>query len=245
MSIPFKVSYKTQVLEFELAPTATVSELKKLIENETQIDVGLQKLLFKGILKDEQTIEEAKIGTNSKVMLMASSAKDILQVVTPPVTSSSGLGLDPAAALAAKPSIFTETEHAKIIKRGKPDFEIEKGLTTGRANLPPLGVTVLNQRGLKTRLSFRSESQELQIATAERTQKIAFSSCARIQSEDMPAESGGEGYVALGIQIGPTEKSTLWFYWLPKQYVENIKDAVLGQFPAAQYLLNQILNSNS
>ncbi|KAI9353790.1 hypothetical protein BDR26DRAFT_849240 [Obelidium mucronatum] len=177
-------------------------------------------------------------------MLMASTAKDIMQVVTPPVTSASGLGLD-AAATATKTSIFTETEHAKIIKRGKPDFEIEKGITSGRSNLPPLGVTVLNQRGMKTRLSFRNETQELQIATAERTQKVSYSSCVRIQSEDMPVEQGGEGYAAVGIQVGPTEKSVLWFYWVPKQYVENIKDAVLGQFPAAQYLLNQILNSNS
>ncbi|ORY28740.1 hypothetical protein BCR33DRAFT_793256 [Rhizoclosmatium globosum] len=194
------------------------------------------------MLSDEKTIGESKIVAGAKVMLMASSAKDIMTVVAPPPVDAATSG---SGAAAEKVSIFTETEHAKIIKRGKPDFEIEKGLTTGRVSLPSLGVTVLNQRGMKTRLSFRNETAELQIATAERTQKVPFGSVSRIRSEDMPLEHGGEGYAAIGIQVGPTEKSIVWFYWVPRQYVENIKDTVLGTFPGAQYLLDSILNFKS
>lgn len=31
-----------------------------------------------------------------------------------------------------------------------------------------------------------------------------------------------------GLQLGPTEGSRYWVYWVPAQYVEAIKDAVFG-----------------
>ena len=31
-------------------------------------------------------------------------------------------------------------------------------------------------------------------------------------------------------QLGPTEASRYWVYWVPAQYVEAIKDAVLGNW---------------
>jgi len=34
--------------------------------------------------------------------------------------------------------------------------------------------------------------------------------------------------VLQAFQLGPTEASRYWVYWVPAQYVEAIKDAVLG-----------------
>ncbi|KAJ3068036.1 Ubiquitin domain-containing protein ubfd1 [Podochytrium sp. JEL0797] len=201
--LSFRVAFKQQNFEMRMQEDETVAALKMRLSEETGIDVVLQKLLFKGMLKDDATLSDSKITNGSRVMLMASTAKDIAQVVTAPATAAAS-GSAAANEAAAKQSIFTETEHQKVAKRGKPDWELEK----------------------------------------ERTQKVSYSSVTRIQAEDMPSPEG-DGYSAIGMQVGPTEKSTLWFYWVPKQYVENIKDAVMGQFPAAQYLLNQILNSSN
>ena len=41
---------------------------------------------------------------------------------------------------------------------------------------------------------------------------------------------GSEEYHMMGIQLGPTEASRYWVYWVPAQYVDSIKDAVLGKW---------------
>ena len=33
-----------------------------------------------------------------------------------------------------------------------------------------------------------------------------------------------------GIQLGPTEASRYWVYWVPAQYVESVKEAILGKW---------------
>jgi hypothetical protein len=33
-----------------------------------------------------------------------------------------------------------------------------------------------------------------------------------------------------GIQLGATEASRYWVYWVPAQYVDAIKDAILGKW---------------
>lgn len=37
-------------------------------------------------------------------------------------------------------------------------------------------------------------------------------------------------YDEQGIQLGPTEASRYWVYWVPAQYVDAIKDAILGKW---------------
>lgn len=33
-----------------------------------------------------------------------------------------------------------------------------------------------------------------------------------------------------GLQLGPTEASRYWLYWVPAQYIDAIKDAILGKW---------------
>lgn len=37
-------------------------------------------------------------------------------------------------------------------------------------------------------------------------------------------------YLQQAFQIGPTELSRYFVYWVPSQYVEAIKDAILGKW---------------
>jgi len=96
----------------------------------------------------------------------------------------------------------------------------------GRAPLPtePL-FGMLNKYGGKVRLTFKLEADQLWLGTKDRTDKIGMNSVRGVISE--PIE-GHEEYHIMAIQLGPTEASRYWIYWIPAQYVDAIKETILG-----------------
>ncbi|KAI9335628.1 hypothetical protein DFJ73DRAFT_663279 [Zopfochytrium polystomum] len=216
--VKFKVAFKSTVYEMDLPATAPVAILKQELEKKTGIDSNLQKLLFKGVLKDDQSLSDAKVTEGCKIILMASAAKDIINIVATPTNSTSSTASSPSAASAAPAYILDAPEHKRIIERGPPE-SVEKGLVGVKSAIPALGIpNLVNVRRIKTRLSFLA-TDELQIATGELTQKIPYSSISKVISEPI---KGHDGYHAVGIQIGPTEKSLAWFYWVPSQVRSNV-----------------------
>ncbi|KAJ3404302.1 hypothetical protein HDV05_007237 [Chytridiales sp. JEL 0842] len=157
--IVFKVAHKSTVYDIEMPGNATVADLKSHLENLTTISPALQKLLFKGVLKDESTIEESKITTGSRVILMATTPKDILAVTLPPppsTTTEETLTQNPSA-------ILEETKHQKIIRKG-PAEDAEPGIFDEKSVIPGMGIKALwNGFGVKTRLSFLDGTQEIQV----------------------------------------------------------------------------------
>ena len=45
-----------------------------------------------------------------------------------------------------------------------------------------------------------------------------------------PWSNPGFDWCLQGIQLGPTEASRYWVYWVPAQYTDAIKDAILGKW---------------
>lgn len=84
---------------------------------------------------------------------------------------------------------------------------------------------MLNKYGHKVRITFKLEQDELWISTKERTQKVSMSSVKSVMSEPI---SKHPEYHLMAFQVGPTEASRLWFYWVPAQYVKAIKNAILS-----------------
>jgi hypothetical protein len=122
----------------------------------TAIAPALQKLLFKGVLKDEKTIEESKIVPGSRIILMGTTAKDVLQVATPIVAAIDDKPEQP-------PSLLDETKHQKIIAKGVPDGA-EPGIFGDKSPVPDRGIVSLwNNIGVKSRLSFLVGSGEIQV----------------------------------------------------------------------------------
>ncbi|KAJ3048447.1 Ubiquitin domain-containing protein ubfd1 [Rhizophlyctis rosea] len=198
--ITFKVTHQKQTYDITMADSKTIADLKTKIEEVSGVHVNLQKILYKGMPKDTQTLSEAKITNGVKVMLMASKVEDVIKIASGPAASASS---EPKATTTPKQSWSTQTEHAKIIKKGKPD-DATPGLKGTKQPLPTNGVTgLLNGRGLKTRLTFKAESAELQIGTNERTQKVPYNSISTVTSQ---AIEGMEEYHILALQLGPTEK---------------------------------------
>lgn len=112
-----------------------------------------------------------------------------------------------------------------MIEKGKPD-DAMVALKHVKAPLPrePLS-GMINRYGGKVRLTFKLELDQLWIGTKERTEKVNMQTIRAIVSE--PIE-GHEEYHVMAIQLGSTEQSRYWIYWVPAQYVDAIKDAILG-----------------
>ena len=46
---------------------------------------------------------------------------------------------------------------------------------------------------------------------------------------------GHKEYHIVALQLGPTEASRYWIYWVPAQYVDAIKDCILGKWQLFWY----------
>ncbi|KAJ3174113.1 hypothetical protein HDU88_000081 [Geranomyces variabilis] len=222
-AIPFRVTHGKKTHEMRLAPTTTVAELKDHVEAVTGVSVALQKLLYKGLLKNEQTIDAAGIVAGAKVMLMASKVEDIVKLATAAATTAAPTQ---TPQVIKKTPMCEMTEHKKVLDKGKPDDVEVAVLGVSRAPIPSHGLRgMLNQRGDRVRLTFKLEQDQVWIGTKETTQRIQMSSIRGVRNE--PIASHPE-YHILVLQLGPTEKSNYYFYWTPCQYIASVKEAILG-----------------
>eukprot|EP01012_Entosiphon_sulcatum_P024255 TRINITY_DN29428_c0_g1_i1.p1 TRINITY_DN29428_c0_g1~~TRINITY_DN29428_c0_g1_i1.p1 ORF type:complete len:4234 (+),score=586.19 TRINITY_DN29428_c0_g1_i1:35-12736(+) len=82
--VKFCVKFTKETLEVELPESATVLELKEHLERQTGVPVAMQKLMFKGQLKeDEKTLADVGIKSNAKLMLIGSTVQQVIDAVAP------------------------------------------------------------------------------------------------------------------------------------------------------------------
>jgi hypothetical protein len=127
----------------------------------------------------------------------------------------------------SKEPLCQQKIHRKILDKGVPE-DVSPGIKSCKEALPLTPISgMVNRSGGKVRLTFKLDNDQLWIGTKERTEKISMSSIKTVVSE---AIEGHEEYHIMGIQLGPTEASRYWIYWVPAQYVDAIKDVILGKF---------------
>lgn len=221
--ITFTVVYMKEKQEFTMSSSRTVQFLKNRLESKFGVQRTAQKLLYKGLAKDESTLKDWGLKSGAKIILMGSQTPDIVRV---------SLG-EPALKESAKSETTTvvkeplskQLPHRKVLEKGKPPDALAafKNVTS---NLPlePLS-GMYNKKGGKVRLTFKLELDQLWIGTKERTEKINMSSIHYVVSEPI---AGHEEYHMMALQLGPTEASRYWIYWVPSQYVAAIRRTILG-----------------
>jgi hypothetical protein len=224
--VNFKVGYNKQSFNVSFPIDSMVLSLKEHIQELTDVEVKNQKIMFKGLMKDEMTLRDHKLTNGSKVMIVGSKTTDIQSVNQS--TSKSAKDADKSSTTSTKEPLCKQKPHKAVLdKYGKPD-DAMPGVKSRKDALPPVPLSgMYNKLGSKVRLTFKLESDQVWIGTKERTEKVGLTSIKAIVSE--PIE-GHEEYHMLGIQLGPTEASRYWIYWVPAQYVDSIKDAVLGNW---------------
>ncbi|KAI8439913.1 hypothetical protein MSG28_001372 [Choristoneura fumiferana] len=221
--IEFTVVFNKVKHDITFAYDASVLELKAHLERICGVPLSAQKLLIKGMARDDMTLRKAGVVKGGKVMLVGSKMDDILAVKSVPKEI-----LDEKASSggqSSKEPLCEQKIHRKVLDKGIPP-DVMPGLKGVKEPLPPVPLSgMLNKHGGKVRLTFKPEQDQLWLGTKERTEKLAMTSIKSITSEPIKDH---EQYHIMGLQLGPTEASRYWVYWVPAQYVEAIKDAVLG-----------------
>lgn len=73
--------YKKQPYSVSSAPDETIHQLKEKLEALTMLPVSNQKLMLKGLIKDDNvTLKEAGINEHSKLLLIGSTSGEIAKV---------------------------------------------------------------------------------------------------------------------------------------------------------------------
>ncbi|XP_044269627.1 ubiquitin domain-containing protein UBFD1-like isoform X1 [Tribolium madens] len=221
--IEVKIIYNKKKYDVSAPSNTTIADFKKILQGLLGIPDSMQKLMYKGLLQDNQTLSTAGITKGSKIMLVGSTLNDVLAVSS--VSKQDVVEMEKAATV--KEPLCKQKIHRKVLDKGVPE-DAMPGIKNIKEGLPPLPLSgMLNKHGGKVRLTFKLESDQLWLSTKERTEKLPMGSIKSIVSESI---EGHEEYHILGLQLGPTEASRYWIYWVPAQYVDAIKDAVLGKW---------------
>jgi len=223
--IKFKLVYNKTNYEIVMGENRTVRELKDHIETLTKLPRAMQKLMFKGLVKDDtKTLKELKVVKNSKMMLVGTTMSDLVAVTTKPTTAEIA---SHTSAVSKKESLSKQKIHQKVLDKGKPE-DAMPGIAGVKQPLPPHPLNgMVNKTGGKVRLTFKLEEDSLWIGTKARTEKINMSNIKNVVSEKIESDPN---YHIVGIQLGPTELSIYWIYWVPAQYVDAVKDTILGKW---------------
>ncbi|KRT80834.1 Ubiquitin [Oryctes borbonicus] len=219
--IDVKVVYNKNKYDVSVATIAKIGDFKKQLQGLLGVPDSMQKLMYKGLLQDSQTIKSSGITKGAKIMLVGSTLNDVLEVSS--VTKEEVVELEKASN--AKEPLCKQKLHKKVLDKGVPE-DVMPGIKNSHESLPPFPLSgMVNKHGGKVRLTFKLESDQLWLSTKDRTEKLPMGSIKNIVSEPILEH---EEYHIMGLQLGPTEASRYWIYWVPAQFIEAIKNAVLG-----------------
>ncbi|RWS07439.1 ubiquitin domain-containing protein UBFD1-like isoform X2 [Dinothrombium tinctorium] len=221
-NVNLKIIYNKEKFDVSFNLDATVSQLKDHIQTLTGVPSSMQKIVFKGMAKDEKTLRESGFTDGAKVMVVGSKLTDVLSVNLPTKPDSK----EEKSSAPTKEPLCRQKMHKKIIDKGVPP-DAMPAWKNEKSPLPPEPLYgMCNKSGGKVRLTFKLETDQLWLGTKERTDKISMNSIRAVISE--PIE-GHEEYHIMALQLGPTEASRYWIYWVPAQYIHSIKETILGK----------------
>lgn len=152
--VDFKVIYNKKKIDIAFALDATVSELKEHLQNVISVPQSMQKIMFKGLAKDDLTLRNLGVTTGTvvymdldvllsenffinfilntlgaKVMIVGSKLDDVLSVSIP---SKQELA-EEAAGSTSKEPISKQKLHRKILDKGVPE-DVMPGILSPQVN---------------------------------------------------------------------------------------------------------------
>ena len=227
-SLTIKIKYGKEEFEITIPSAGTVLNLKQAIEKKTSLLPALQKLMTpKGQLKPEKdgaTLAAAGLVDGTKILLVGSQIMDVLALAAPPLPSAKA----EKAHVDAVQSLSEQTSHAKVVAGGPPE-DSEPGDPSGAQNPIPTGVNreptlvAVNNKKEKLRVVFRGGGAV--VNTKASSFPINAGSVRDVQSEPI---SGHPGYHIVTILLRDSANSKYFLYWVPAQYVQNLRNLLLG-----------------
>ncbi|XP_077290753.1 ubiquitin domain-containing protein UBFD1-like [Arctopsyche grandis] len=223
--VDFKVVFNKSKYDITFGWDKTIKELKLHLEDIIGVVQNAQKIMIKGMAKDEMTLRTAGIISGCKVMVVGSKMNDILAVTS--VKQQFAADEKSLGSTSTKEPLCEQKIHRKVLDKGVPP-DAMPGILGTKEPLPPVPLSgMLNKHGGKVRLTFKLELDQVWVGTKERTEKLALTSIKGITSEPI---KGHEQYHIMALQLGPTDASRYWIYWVPAQYLDAIKEAILDKW---------------
>ncbi|CAL8265283.1 ubiquitin domain-containing protein UBFD1 isoform X1 [Gadus morhua] len=221
--VDLKIIWNKIKYDLKIPLDSSGAKLKEAIHSLTGLPPAMQKVMYKGLLPEDKTLREIKITNGAKVMVVGSTMNDVLAVNTPKEV----IQQEVKAEENKKEPLCSQKQHRKVLDKGKPD-DIMPAVKGTKERLPTVPLAgMYNKSGGKVRLTFKLEQDQLWIGTKERTEKVPMGSIKNVVTESI---EGHDGYHMMAFQLGPTEASQYWIYWVPSQFVDAIKDTVLGKW---------------
>jgi len=222
--VKFSVNFKKQNYDIEFGNEDTLNNLRLHIAQITGVAPGLQKLMLKGLLKDDsKTLKELNITNGSKMMLIGSTISEVMSAQAPPPQERT----DSKEEEAKKEPLSDQMPHKRIIEKGVPEGAIA-GIKGKNEPLPTTSINAIyNNIGVRVRLTFKMWTQELWIQSASSSQKIPYASIRNVVAEPI---KGREEYYIIGLQLGASERNKYYLYYVPCQYVRAIKSALAADY---------------
>ncbi|OUC39730.1 rpsU-divergently transcribed protein [Trichinella nativa] len=204
--ITILVSYCGQKHEISMPASSTLSQFKEKVEELTDVPPELQKLTYRPLMMDsEMTLESCGVTNGTKCLLIGNKREDIEQIKS----------------MTAENVVM----HKSVLAKGKPNSAMI-GIRNVQDPLPPFPIIGMTTKGgALARMVFKLELDQVWITTKERTNKIPMNQIRNIVNEKI---DGYEEYHIMGLQLGTTENSRIWLYWVPAQFVDAIRNAILG-----------------
>ncbi|XP_069004864.1 ubiquitin domain-containing protein UBFD1 isoform X1 [Embiotoca jacksoni] len=222
-TVDLKIIWNKNKYDLKIPVDSTGAKLKERIHSLTGLPPAMQKVMYKGLLPEDKTLREIKVTNGAKIMVVGSTINDVLAVNTPKEVVQQEVKAEENK----KEPLCRQKQHRKVLDKGKPE-DIMPAIKGTKERLPTVPLSgMYNKSGGKVRLTFKLEQDQLWIGTKERTEKVPMGSIKNVVSE--PIE-GHEDYQMMAFQLGPTEASQYWVYWVPAQFVDAIKDTVLGKW---------------
>jgi len=223
--LTFTVNFKKQSYEITFGSEDTVNALRLHLMQLTGVAAGLQKLMFKGMLKDDKaTLAQAGIKNGVKIMMMGSTIDEVMAASAAP-PAESGPKSEAESEKASEEPLSEQLPHKKMIDKGPPEG-LELAKLGKHEPLPPTSIqNILNNTGQKVRLTFKTFSGELWLQSSTNTQKLPFASIQKVTSEPI---KGNEGYHIMALHLGPNSK--YWLYWVPCQYARAIRNTIMADY---------------
>ncbi|KAM9784941.1 ubiquitin domain-containing protein UBFD1 [Syngnathus typhle] len=222
-TVDLKIIWNKIKYDLKIGLDSTGAKLKEKIHSLTGLPPAMQKVMYKGLVPEDKTLREMKVTSGAKIMVVGSTINDVLAVSTPKEVMQQEVKAEENK----KEPLCRQKQHRKVLDKGKPE-DVMPAIKGTKERLPTVPLSgMYNKSGGKVRLTFKLEQDQLWIGTKERTEKVPMGSIKNVVSE--PIEEH-EDYHMMAFQLGPTEASQYWVYWVPTQFVDAIKDTVLGKW---------------
>lgn len=218
------ITYKKHANILDIPESFTVQQLKEeivdyLLQHQNlYIDADNVKLVFKGILKNDKTLEESKIVEGTKIMMIASEKTEIEKVKLQKAVHESVF-----EEVIEKEDWNTITKHQSVIKMGIPaNSEVSKN---GNCRLPLDGNIKNLRNNLGEIMRMKIENARVYLSTNSGQMDFPFMTVSDIEAQEIKSFPG---YSIIRLGLRPV--GCLFIYFVPNHYVGTIKENLLGTF---------------